>query len=49
MLHELARGFEVATADSAERTKRAFGQLKKEGPNSIKSQEALLCRNADES
>lgn len=48
MLHELARGLEVAAADSAERTKRAFGQLRKEG-QFRKSQEALLWRNADAS
>lgn len=41
MLHELARGLEVAAADSAERTKRAFGQLRREGQFS-KSQEASL-------
>lgn len=44
MLHELARRFEVAAADSAERTERAFGQLRKEG-QLHKSQEALLWRN----
>lgn len=46
MLHELARGLEVAAADSAERTKRAFGQLRKEGQFS-KSQEASFWRNGD--
>lgn len=30
MFHKLARGLEVAAADSTERTKRAFGQLWKE-------------------
>lgn len=48
MLHELARGLEVAAADGAERTKRAFGQLRKEG-RFHKSQEAWLWRNANES
>lgn len=37
MLHKLARGLEVAAADSAEGTKRAFGQLRK--GQFIKSQE----------
>lgn len=48
MLHKLAGGLEVAAADRAERTKRAFGQLRK-GEQFCKSQEALLWRNADES
>lgn len=48
MLHKLARGLEVAAADSAERTKRAFGQLRKEG-QFRKSQLLLLWRNTDES
>lgn len=48
MLHKLARGLEVAAADSAERTKRAFGQLRKEG-QFCKSQCLLLWRNRDES
>lgn len=46
MLHKLARGLEVAAADSAERTKRAFGQLREEGQHS-KSPEAPLWRNGD--
>lgn len=48
MFHELARGLEVAAADSAERTKRAFGQLRKGGQFS-KSQKAPFWRNADKS
>lgn len=46
MFHKLARGLEVAAADSAERTKRAFGQLREEGQHS-KSPEAPLWRNGD--
>lgn len=46
MFHKLARGLEVSAADSAERTKRAFGQLR-EGGQFSKSQKAPLRRNAD--
>lgn len=48
MLHKLARGLEVAAADSAERTKRAFGLLRRGGQFS-KSQEAPLERILDKS
>lgn len=39
VLHKLARGLEVAAADSAKGTERAFGQLRREEGKELVGQE----------